>query len=862
MNISRRPKNILSYQSLEQRRLLATLVAESFEAFDGTGFASSPSAGQLDSDQWRITGLSDGNGTFGGNHTTGDFARGVESDPIFSGGIYAFDVGANRVLGTQPTGGDMTPGAIGLQVSNTTGGDVTEWTINYDLWVRNDQQRSTSIELSYSTDDSNYTLIPAGNFITPETSDSAGWNSNPFEATISVTISDGASLYFRWSLADESGSGSRDEIGIDDVTINTDGSGGGGNTGSGIGGEGSLDLRIVSYNIANFPRNSVQDADFETVFSAIGQETRVGVSRDIDLLVLQETDPVTINRIEDILDGLYSQNYSWALSANFSGDYFGFVYNTETLSLLETERIDGGVNYTRDPFRALFEPIGSVNGAAEFHVFNVHLNATDSARRQLEANGIRAELNALGSNENYMVVGDLNIDSSFEGSYSTLTATGTGQVSDPLNSPGTWHDNNSFKGIHTQNPGTAMDDRFDFQLLNDDLLSASGIGIIPGSYRAFGNNGTHNLNQPITTGSGATSTVLSALSDASDHLPVVVDYRYEIANVETASVFYNDSNFDGSTDLDAIANKTPLLPGNTATFENYSSYSKGINGLVLEVQELATIPTLANVGQFFQFREGNSNDLSSWTTAGSPNGLTYQSNIDSAGTDRIVLTWAEDVVKNTWLQVTTLANSTTGLLNPLTFYFGNAVGETGNDPANAIVNLADVALTRQNQTGFGTADLDSLYDFDRDGRVNLADVALARSNQSGFTPLQLITPGSSNRTGESGSKFVNDFAQSDDLDAKSRVADFGAGTNDELVSKSRTAIDQKILLDDEQFNKIESPTTQVVIRRSVDDQLHLVGNVKEFQPFDDGDYKFERSEIDSGFEMFESRFEKAFKSKI
>ena len=85
-----------------------------------------------------------------------------------------------------------------------------------------------------------------------------------------------------------------------------------------------------------------------------------------------------------------------------------------------------------------------------------------------------------------------------------------------------------------------------------------------------------------------------------------------------------------------------------------------------------------------------------------------------------------------------MVNAITGLSTPDTFNFGNAIGESGNDPANALVNLADVASARLNQTGFGSADIDNAHDFDRSGRVNLVDVAIARENQSGFSPLRLI----------------------------------------------------------------------------------------------------------------------------
>ena len=59
--------------------LTGTTQTIDFTGFDGSGFAPAPAAGQLDSDDWRVTGFSAGSGTFGGTHTTNDFARGAKS---------------------------------------------------------------------------------------------------------------------------------------------------------------------------------------------------------------------------------------------------------------------------------------------------------------------------------------------------------------------------------------------------------------------------------------------------------------------------------------------------------------------------------------------------------------------------------------------------------------------------------------------------------------------------------------------------------------------------------------------------------------------------------------------------------------
>lgn len=719
--------------------MLATLFSENFDTFDGSGFANSPATGQLDSNFWRATGLSQGDGTFGGNHTSSDFAGGESNGGVTSGGIYSFDVGSNRTLGVQPTGSDMTPGSIGLQLTNSTGAPIDQWTISYDLWVNNNEDRSNSVKLSYSLDDSTYISLTDSDYESPLTADSSGWTLNSLGASFNATVPNGSKLFFKWTIADNTGGGSRDELGFDEIVVSSDTSGGAG--GGSVGDVLTQDLRIVSYNTANSPQNSSDQSLFSTVFSAIGLETMAGVTREIDLLVIQETDPTSLSLLESAMDSLYSQNYTRSIGINSSGDYFGFLYNSDSLILLETENVSG--SYTRDPYRGLFRPTDAATDSADFHVFNVHLNASSASTRQTEANGIRTELDALGSDENYLVIGDLNIDSSNESSYQILTGSGTGQVFDPINSPGTWHNNSSFKSIHTQNPAGPMDDRFDFQLINDDVLAQGGLEYIPGSYRAFGNDGSHNFDQAITTGSGASSAVLSALANASDHLPVVVDYRYQVPSITSAGIFYEGSSFDAGGDLESTSGKTPLLPGETATFENYHSYSKGINGMVLEVNELPTVPNSTNFDQFFEFRIGNSDDVSTWATAPSPTAVTYQTNSTPGGSDFIFLTWADEAIKNVWLEVTFLSNSTTGFGDPSVFYFGNVVGETGNDTSNAIVNLADVAGTRQNQTGFGSTDINNQFDFNRDSKVNLIDIAIARQNQSGFNPVKLITPSSS-----------------------------------------------------------------------------------------------------------------------
>jgi len=71
-----------------------------------------------------------------------------------------------------------------------------------------------------------------------------------------------------------------------------------------------------------------------------------------------------------------------------------------------------------------------------------------------------------------------------------------------------------------------------------------------------------------------------------------------------------------------------------------------------------------------------------------------------------------------------------------------------------VVNSSDVTRTRNNFSAFGTVGLESVYDFNRDGRVTSGDVTIARNHFSGFTPLRLVTPPTSAPGALGGSPLV------------------------------------------------------------------------------------------------------------
>ena len=201
-------------------------------------------------------------------------------------------------------------------------------------------------------------------------------------------------------------------------------------------------------------------------------------------------------------------------------------------------------------------------------------------------------------------------------------------------------------------------------------------------------------------------------------------------------VFYNNSAYDETSDADAIVtDKTALLPGEQATSANYTSYTKGINGIIIDVARLADPGAIDE--NDFTFKIGNDDTPSGWLDAPTPS---IDVTAGPSNTSRISLIWPNGAIRNTWLEVTVLATENTGLDTADVFYFGNAVGETGNCTTCAAVDAVDVLLTRQNpQPFFDPAAIDNVYDFNRDRRVDAIDTLIARNNQTwSGTELELI----------------------------------------------------------------------------------------------------------------------------
>ena len=319
-------------------------------------------------------------------------------------------------------------------------------------------------------------------------------------------------------------------------------------------------LRIVNYNVNNSdPAAFGPRTGMDAVFRGMNASAKGGFARAIDVLILGEAESVATTGtayaalLNTVTAGTSYQRSTVDAGSTGSGRPIA-IYNSSSVSLIAEKKIgstSGAASQPRQTMRYQFRPVG-YGTTADFYVYASHYKAStggaNEAERNVEARAIRADADAIGQGASIIYAGDLNFYTSSESGFQTLTGTGNGQAFDPISRVGSWSGSTTYKDVHTQSPATTgvfngqvtggMDDRFDFQLITDEVRDGGGFDYIAGSYWAFGNTATHAINQAISTGSAATlaaripgytttqaQTVLTSLTQVTDHLPVLADYQ-------------------------------------------------------------------------------------------------------------------------------------------------------------------------------------------------------------------------------------------------------------------------------------------------------------------------------------------------
>lgn len=308
----------------------------------------------------------------------------------------------------------------------------------------------------------------------------------------------------------------------------------------------SAQVRVGFYNIAGLQGSQPAIAD---VIATIHDDDTPGFATPADVLVFCEVRQSSIAGLTALVSSAAPPGVSYSLgtfttsgSEDSAGGANAIYLRNGRVSEIVSGHKDIFTGAGRNADRWLVQLSGYSSPQSKIYLYGAHLKASPgSANEALRLSGvqaIRADADQLPAGTPIIYSGDMNFYSSSESGYQFwVGSAGNGIAFDEL--PGSWNGSgNALK--HTQSPravsrglvGGGMDDRFDFQLFSETVVDDAGIAVIPGTYRALGNDGLH-YQKAINNGNNfyfpgdvsRSNTLANALFDASDHIPVVVDLQ-------------------------------------------------------------------------------------------------------------------------------------------------------------------------------------------------------------------------------------------------------------------------------------------------------------------------------------------------
>lgn len=361
-------------------------------------------------------------------------------------------------------------------------------------------------------------------------------------------------------------------------------------------------FRVMFYNVLNYPlqQPASRIQNFETIVEDYAP----------DLFLACEIN--NASGATSILNVLQNHNSNF-LAANFvsntSDDTIGnqndlqnMLYYDSTKFILENQYEVTTIYRDFNHYVLKLNTTNQATNPIRLDVFVAHLKSSSGSENQnfrlTMVNDFEDYLDNLPSNSYVLLGGDLNVYTHSEPAYQELLNTNNNiTFVDPANRNGSWHNNTSFLDVFTQSTRTAnglggatggFDDRFDFILTSENMLSNPDIAYVSNSYKVYGNNNNPNcFNSEIISsncsGPDYDQNIRTALYYMSDHLPVTLELvtseSLSTSNFEiTESVSFIGSNLVENT----IQLKLDPSKIKNNTFHIYNTYGQLINTFNVE----------------------------------------------------------------------------------------------------------------------------------------------------------------------------------------------------------------------------------------------------------------------------------------
>jgi hypothetical protein len=317
-------------------------------------------------------------------------------------------------------------------------------------------------------------------------------------------------------------------------------------------------FKVMFYNLLNYPiEDAVPNREDDLEFILTDYKP--------DLFLVCELNNITgANTVLNIARTAINENMEMAsYVSNTSDDSTGdqndlqnLLYYDSTKFSIEEEIIVPTDLRDFNVYKLKVNSVEQDTNPIEFYVVVCHLKASSGADNELRRFNMVAELdnylNSLPPDSNIVLGGDLNLYTASEPAFQELLdATNHITFADPANRVGSWSNNPSFVDVFTQSTrtqsglggtGGGFDDRFDFILTSENMLSTTSITYVPDSYQVYGNNGLSacynsaiNSTECGLADSEFSFAIRDALHNFSDHLPVTVSLQTDASLSTIAS---------------------------------------------------------------------------------------------------------------------------------------------------------------------------------------------------------------------------------------------------------------------------------------------------------------------------------------
>ena len=297
---------------------------------------------------------------------------------------------------------------------------------------------------------------------------------------------------------------------------------------------GQINVKMMSYNLLHYPTGTSIDRKDNLSYVLNAYQP--------DILAVCELENQA--GADEILNYCLQTNDNRYSGANFMYNQSGYYqnlnqmlyYNHIKFELLQQTIVQ---TYLRDINHYTLR-LRTQNTATSpiIDVYVAHLKASsgNGNDRLNMVNNFTDDLVNIPADHFVIFTGDFNLYTSTESAYvELLDNTNAIVLKDPINRPGSWHNNINFKDIFSQSThsvsedqyvGGGLDDRFDFILLSENTFNNTHFQYKASSYHSYGNNGTcinKSINSNDCQGSIYDQTLRNHLYLMSDHLPIVLE---------------------------------------------------------------------------------------------------------------------------------------------------------------------------------------------------------------------------------------------------------------------------------------------------------------------------------------------------